>query len=246
MCLVALFFRIVPDAPVVVGANREEFYQRGGEPPQLLDGPYRIAAGIDPVAGGTWLGVNEHGLLVAVTNRLKSLLPSQPRSRGLLTRELLARRTAVQAEELAAQELRTQRYAGCNFLCADPRRAVILHGGDELRAQPLPPGIHVLTNGDVDQASDPRLAHALHWLAQRDYRTSEDCLQALRLLCASEIDPPIVLHGERKGTVSSSILALRHSLADSVYLHAQGSPDRTPYRDYSHLLRQLALSPSRE
>ena len=42
------------------------------------------------------------------------------------------------------------------------------------------------------------------------------------------------------GTVSSSLIALRRSLAHSVYLHAQGPPDRTPYEDCSALLRQLA------
>ena len=34
MCLLALFFRVVEDAAVVAGANREEHYQRGGEPPR--------------------------------------------------------------------------------------------------------------------------------------------------------------------------------------------------------------------
>ena len=33
MCLLALFYRVVDDAPVVAGANREELYARGGEPP---------------------------------------------------------------------------------------------------------------------------------------------------------------------------------------------------------------------
>src|ERR1700722_18197186 len=89
MCLVAIFFRIVEDAPLVVGANREEFYARGGEPPQVFDGACRALAGRDPVAGGTWFGVNERGVLIAVLNRPKSDLPAQPRSRGLLARELL-------------------------------------------------------------------------------------------------------------------------------------------------------------
>ena len=89
MCLLALFFRVVEDAPIVAGAIREEFFDRGGEPPALLEGPTRVVAGIDPTAGGTWFGVNERGLLVAVTNRRKSQSPEAPPSRGLLVRELL-------------------------------------------------------------------------------------------------------------------------------------------------------------
>jgi hypothetical protein len=51
MCLLALLYRVAPDAPVGVGGNREEFYARGGEPPQMLDGA--------AVAGGTWLEPDE-------------------------------------------------------------------------------------------------------------------------------------------------------------------------------------------
>src|SRR5438270_6909928 len=103
MCLLALFYRVVEDAPVIVGANREEHYARGGEPPHILRDSCAFVAGTDPVAGGTWLGVNEHGVLIAVTNRLKSDLPQQPRSRGLLARELLASASAAEAVQQATR-----------------------------------------------------------------------------------------------------------------------------------------------
>jgi len=82
MCLLAIFFRVVEDAPLIVGANREELYARGGEAPQRLDGSCRAIGGRDPAAGGTWLGVNEHGVLIAVTNRLKTELPPSRAAAG--------------------------------------------------------------------------------------------------------------------------------------------------------------------
>src|SRR5262245_12359164 len=154
MCLLAVYFRIVEDAPLVVGANREEAYARGGEPPQLQEGACRFLAGRDPAAGGTWLGVMEHGDAVAVPNRIKTQLPKEPRSRGLLVRELLALPTAVDAVRLACHELGQHRYAGCNLLCADYETATAIHAGDWLRVRPLPPGIHVLTGHDVNDGSD--------------------------------------------------------------------------------------------
>src|SRR3954462_14052715 len=99
MCLLAIFFRATDDAPLVVGANREEAYARGGLPPQLLDGPTRAVAGLDPVAGGPCRGVKEQGVLVGGTTRRKSQLPDRPRSRGLLARELLDCSTAAAAVE---------------------------------------------------------------------------------------------------------------------------------------------------
>src|SRR5262249_19734816 len=101
---------------------------------------------------------------------------------------------------------------------------------------------HVLTARDVNDASDPRLGHALWWLSSRRYANAADCVAALQQLCAQagNGDPPICLHGTDGGTVSSSIVVLRPWLGHSTYLHAQGPPDRTPYVDYSHLLRELA------
>lgn len=242
MCLLALLFRVVEDAPLVVGANREEAYARGGEPPQLLDGPLRAVGGRDPVAGGTWLAVNERGVLIAVTNRPKTSVPAQPRSRGLLARDLLACPTAAAAVELGTRELDTGRYAGCNVVCADADRVVVLHGGDWLRVRPLPAGVHVLTNHDVNAESDPRLGHALAWLYQRPYGIAADCVTALKELCGQTGSgaPPICLRGDRGGTVSSSIIVLRPTLARSTLLHAQGPPDVTPYEDCSRLLHELA------
>jgi uncharacterized protein with NRDE domain len=248
MCLLALLFRVAADAAVVVGANREEAYARPGEPPQLFKGSVRFVAGRDPFAGGTWLGVNQHGVLAAVTNRPKSHLPAQPRSRGLLVRDLLGCPSTRAAAELAVRELSQERYAGCNVLCADAASACVLHAGDWLRVRPLPPGIHVLTAHDVNDANDRRLAHALRWLKERGPETASACVAALRELCAQrgDADPPMCLRGERGGTISSSVIALRASLARSVYLHAQGPPDQTPYLDYSHLLHALAPDPAEE
>jgi uncharacterized protein with NRDE domain len=244
MCLLALFFRAVDDAPVIVGANREVYYNRAGEPPALLVGPVPVLAGRDPVAGGTWLGVNVHGVLVAVTNRLMSRTPPQARSRGLLVRDLLACPSAATAVELAARELSSNRYAGCNLLCADQDRAVTLHAGDWLRVRPLPPGLHVLTAHDINDASDRRLGHALWWLSQRECNTSSQCIAALKQLCGQtgNSDPPMCLRFADRGTVSSSIIALRSPLTASTFHHAQGPPDQTPYADLSPLFLQLAAA----
>jgi uncharacterized protein with NRDE domain len=241
MCLVALFFRVAEDAPVVLGANREEFFARPGEPPRVWEGPCRFLAGRDSLAGGTWLGVNEHGVLVAVSNRRKTDVPFPSRSRGLLVLDALACKSAAAAVELATKELDQNRYAGCNLVIADAERAVVLHGGDWLRVRPLPPGLHVLANGDVNDESDPRVGHALGWLYRQPYSVAEDCLAALQELCSNpgRDSPPICLTGPDRGTVSSTLIALRRPLTRSIYRHAQGPPDRTPYEDYSSLFDPL-------
>ena len=242
MCLLAIFFRAVPDAALVVGANREEFYDRPGEPPQVLEGPIRAVGGRDPRAGGTWLGVNARGVVAAVNNRPLPAPPPKDRSRGLLVRDLLGCATAKEAVELATRELDSRRYAGCNVFCGDAERAVILEAAEWLRVRPLPPGLHVLTNRDINDGSDPRVLYTFDYLGQRDYPNAAACLKALQSLCGQTNDqhPPICLRGDKKGTVSSTLVALRQPLSRSTLLHAQGPPDRTPYADCSALVRELA------
>ena len=75
MCLLALYYQTIPGAPLAVAANREEFFDRPFLPPRVLGSRCRYLAGVDQRAGGTWLGVNQHGLLVAVTNRPKAVTP---------------------------------------------------------------------------------------------------------------------------------------------------------------------------
>jgi len=241
MCLLAIFHRVVEDAPLVVGANREELYTRGGEPPQLLEGKYPAIGGRDPVAGGTWLAVNQRGVLLAVTNRQKQETPPAPRSRGLLLRDLLDSPTAAEAAGRAVQQLTSQAYAGCNLVCADAERALVIHAGSWIRVRPLPPGLHVLTARDVNDLTDRRLAHALVSLSRRSYRSSDECVRALQKLCGETggDGPPICLKGDEGGTVSSSILVLKQPVASSRYFHAQGPPDRTAYQDCSSLFRAL-------
>ncbi len=239
MCLVALCYRMVEDAPVVVGANREEAYVRGGSPPRILDGPLRAIGGVDPTAGGTWLGVNERGVLIAVTNRRKAAPPARPRSRGLLARDLLGFTTAAGAADHAAAELARGAYAGCNVLCVDPRDAVVLHAGGELRVTSLSAGIHLLTANDVNDETDARQEYARAWLGRQGSGPLPKWVAALQELCGQTGDIPMCLRGEQGGTVSSAVIALARSRGQSVYLHAQGPPDVTPYKDYSDLLRSI-------
>jgi hypothetical protein len=248
MCVIVTAYRCTAGVPLVVGANREEAYIRGGTEPALQEDRIPFVAGLDPLAGGTWLGVNAAGVLVAVTNRPKSYLPPKPRSRGLLVRDLLTSESAAAGVKLATKELGAGGYAGCNLLCADQEQATIIHAGDWLRVRPLPPGLHVITTGDVDDDGDARIRYAFEWFTPERLPSGTAVLAGLREFLSHSGSPaPISFDAGERGTVSSTIIALKESLTDSTLLHAQGSPARTPFADQSELLRKLAaLVPSKE
>jgi len=87
--VLAIQYKSAKDAPILVAHNREEQLDRPTQAPRIQSGRPRVVCGIDRKAGGTWLGVNQNGLLVAVANRRKTVVPAEPRSRGVLCRELL-------------------------------------------------------------------------------------------------------------------------------------------------------------
>ena len=155
MCLIAL--RWSPDAewPLIVAANRDEFYQRASAPAHHWPNSPGLFAGLDKQAGGTWLGVNTRGRFAAVTN-FRRPGESGTISRGALTHDFLASDQSAQ-DYLHSLETNSQDYAGFNLMIADDtglwyftNRSQTTADGNSL--QQLPPGTYGLSNHLLDTA----------------------------------------------------------------------------------------------
>src|SRR5262245_23713420 len=245
MCLLGIAFRQFEEVPLLVLANREEYYARPTAGPRVFSQERETPAwfgGIDLVAGGTWLGVNEFGLLVAVTNRQKQSPPENPPSRGLLCRSLQRFRQTASAVGAAERELRDNRYAGCNLLIADRDSAVVIEAGDELKTTRLEPGFHLLANAALNDNDDPRILRVRREFEQvRGLGVAEWFAEARRVcpLRAEGTGPAICLAGRDRGTVSSTILGIARDPAGSRYWYAPGPPNVAPYEEYTSLLREM-------
>src|SRR5438309_6835562 len=77
MCTLVILRRPEHRWPVLIGANRDEMIDRPWEPPgrHWPDRP-EVVAGLDRLAGGSWLGVNDWGAAAAVPHRHGSLCPA--------------------------------------------------------------------------------------------------------------------------------------------------------------------------
>jgi hypothetical protein len=243
MCIMAILYRSARNAPVLVAANREELFDRPTQHPRIQSGTPRVICGIDRQAGGTWLGVNQHGLVCAVANRRKSLVPAEPRSRGLLCRELLNCRTAREASEYAARELAIGKYAGANYLCVDARFGAVVHGGDRIEIAELTPGLHIVSHGDLDDPNDERHEMLHRMLTLHKLDSAVTFLAVASRAFARRPDaygrPGMVLTGGEFGTVSSTLLSLPRRIQQAVMQYAPGPPSEVLYEDLSALLRQV-------
>jgi uncharacterized protein with NRDE domain len=106
-----------------------------------------VVAPADGEAGGTWVGYNEHGLFVGVTNRWvpRGSLAAE-RSRGLLVRDALARRDAETATRYVERAVEAHEYDGFNLVVADATGAFLIEWDGSLRVTGLDPGVHVVVN----------------------------------------------------------------------------------------------------
>jgi uncharacterized protein with NRDE domain len=164
VCTLTLAWRTFGDAPVALAATRDEALDRPSEPPAVRSGGsddgdgvegaegdgtddlVRYVAPRDAEAGGTWIGVSEGGLVVAVTNRWLDADREGERSRGLLVRDCLTAPSAEAAVRAVERELDERAYDGFNLVLADDRAAFLLTYDGGLVVTRLDPGVHVVGN----------------------------------------------------------------------------------------------------
>ncbi|MBI4700675.1 MAG: NRDE family protein [Deltaproteobacteria bacterium] len=265
MCTIVLLHRLHPDYPLVVAANRDELYARASGPAELLGPSPRAVGGNDVQGGGTWLGANEAGLFVGLTNQRTHALPDRSlRSRGLVAREALRCCSVAAVSELVGA-LDPRAYNPFNLVYGDGARLFVAyarHEDERIEPAPLGPGLHVLANDRLGSPEFPktrRAAARVRALVERPTPPGWTELAAgLGQIMADHARPEpddvpapppgslltrelahelqaLCIHTPAYGTRSSTILAV---VPGSVrhYLFAAGPPCSAPYREIATLL----------
>ena len=224
MCIVALALNAHPCYPLIVAANRDEFFSRPTLAASFWPDAPQVLAGRDLVAGGTWLGVTREGKIAAVTyfrewpHRATGL-----RSRGLLAADFLTGN--LDTGEYLEKVLRErEEYGPFNLLFGTfgDLRCVSNRGEAPVI---LADGVHAVSNGPLD-SSWPKVAAAREGLTRSvaGDRVSPDRL--FTLLAETEAFPdetlpdtgigidrerllsPLFIKGEEYGTRSSTVILI--------------------------------------
>jgi uncharacterized protein with NRDE domain len=159
MCLILLAWQVHPDYPLIVAANRDEFFTRPSAAADFWPDAPQVLAGRDLEAGGTWLGVSREQRFAALTNyRDGSGQFPGARSRGALVADFLAGRESPQAY-LETVGDRAGEYSGFNLFVGDAEHLAYCSNRDDGRVRWLAPGIYGLSNHLLDTPW-PKLASA--------------------------------------------------------------------------------------
>ncbi len=253
MCTAVLLRRPGHLWPLIFAGNRDEMKDRAWRPParHWPDRP-DLVAGRDEAAGGSWLGLNDHGVFAAVLNRTGSLGPQAgKRSRGELVLEALDHADAAEAARALAQ-LAVDSYRSFNLVVADNRDAYWLrHAGEaglgRIEVIELPPGLSFMTAHERNDSHASARARAFLPRFQAapapdpdngDWGAWQDLL-ASRLFDtgAGPESAMTVVTDFGFETTSSSLIALPAPVADLVvearkpiWRFAQGRPDLVPFK----------------
>ena len=160
MCTYVLHFDPKADWPLVLAGNRDEVRSRSwAAPAEHWDDRPGVVAGLDQVAGGSWCGINQAGVVCAILNRWDTLgQVAGKRSRGELVLDALDHTEAIEAAEALGQ-LEPESYRGFNLLIADNSGAFWLRHGEDSRGiecQELSVGTHLISHGEMDDLGQPR------------------------------------------------------------------------------------------
>jgi len=169
MCLILFAYQQHSHTPLIMAANRDEFFARPSAPAAFWP-DNNLLAGRDLEAGGTWLGVTRTGRFAAVTNvREPGVEVDNALSRGELTTHFLQGTMSPRAylESIGPQQMR---YRGFNLLVGTFSVQESQHATEMLylsnrqgQIQTLEPGIYGLSNHLLDTPW-PKVAAGKQWL----------------------------------------------------------------------------------
>jgi len=246
MCTVVFLYRPDHHWPLLLAGNRDEMRDRPSLPPaQHWPSRPGVVAGLDQLAGGSWLGMNSKGVVSVVMNREGTLGPLDgKRSRGELVLRALGFGSASHAAKDMAS-IYSRDYRAFNLLICDSLGCYwIKNSGENISPQveviSIVPGLHMLTAHELDDINSHRTKV---WLKQfqnaatpnpgsNDWHAWHTLMS--RRDAPDEFGPHAAMNVDLAGgfgTVSSTLIALpaSGSAQEVVWLFADDAPDKTSY-----------------
>jgi len=260
MCTLLFLYKVFNSYPIVALHNRympigtQELY------PQVINLRYRVYCPIDLGVRGTWIGFNDKGLFIAVTDQHTGSVGNPVKSRGILILNALGScGNASEAKEYIVNELTEGGYRKGNFIIADENYAYHIIYDDTIIVRELEPGPHVSTN--LTPLPNMKISEKIREIAIHAEKRGRRALELARGLIKSlganpdpekiiesfktiakdhaygETMDSICLHDSYWTTSSSTIILLNtKNMKKSRILYCYGYPCKGRFSDYSNII----------
>lgn len=150
MCTILFAWQQDEQYPLVLAANRDEFYERPTQRVHWWEDQPQVYAGRDLKAGGTWMGANKNGYWAALTNyrEVPGFMSDAP-SRGPLVADFLADSPDPE-RYLEALVPEAHLYNGFNLLLGTHDAVWYFANRQGVVPEKLAPGYYGLSNHVLD------------------------------------------------------------------------------------------------
>lgn len=167
MCLVALAYKVHPDYPLILVANRDEYHHRQAHPAHWWPDAPSVVAGKDLSAGGSWMASDHYGRLICLTNVRIGRAPQaeQALSRGKIVSDYIVQNIPAN-KYLTQLSDRSHLFNPFNLLVFENDKLYYCNSLNRGHMS-LPPGLYGLSNAYLDtpwpkvQATKAHLQHAI-------------------------------------------------------------------------------------
>ncbi len=249
VCTLILLYRLLKDYPVVALHNRYLGKDTVEQPPQRLNG--NTVAPLDVASGGTWIGMNDSGLFLAITNQETQRLPKPGRSRGLLALDTLKDyETAEEAKEHLLDPSIREMYRTGNFTVLDPQEAWHVVWDRKTRVYPIREGVYAVSTITVvpgmewnERArsiwvdAEKRRARAYELLSDCRPESIGDAVAEMMRVSADHgwgrSQASICWHSPEYMQTSSTIMAVAAEPSYSLVYYCEGNACENWFKDYT-------------
>ncbi len=187
MCLIVVAIDLRVDYPLMIAANRDEFFGRASAPANYWPDFPQVLAGRDLEQGGTWMGISHPYRIAAVTNFRDGARRIGRKSRGWLVRDFLTGEASPEAF-LASIDAEHGAYDGFNLIVGSGQQ--LMHYSNRTRrVTGLGAGVYGLSNHLLDTPW-PKVERAKQALRGLDCAPREDLESGLAQLLADDARAP--------------------------------------------------------
>lgn len=243
MCTVIVAHRYFKDIPLIVAANRDEFFNRQTDPPSIINNNPAIFAPRDRLKLGTFLGINEWGLFAIITN-ISGLIPKDhnKKSRGhLVLRALGSPDTSRLFQDF--KHIDFSEYNYFQLFVSDKNNAYLIRYKGSLDIFEIKEGIHTFSNWDaIPEVADYKNSIIMSKLDELTPEANiEEVINKFKniLTLHEGVDMrfQICVHTENYGTLSSSIIAPFQK--NPIFYYSIGPVCKNGLRSYSEALKSI-------
>lgn len=258
MCLLLILYKVLKGYPIIALHNRYAETDTCEHPPRRIKNERSAFCPMDVKSRGTWVGFNDSGLFVAVTDQHTKIVKEARRSRGKLVVDLLI---GFKDAESAISYLKNEvvkGYKRANFIVLDKERGYHLIHDEELTIRELQDGIYVVTNftpipGLKMGEEQKRIFEEARIRERRAYELAEGLeltgldgiIRGLMSIARdhehglSELS--ICYHGRGERVMSSStIVAIGDDMRSSKIFYCRGNPCKGEFVNFSHIISSEA------